>query len=235
VIHGNKVLGLIPARGGSKRLERKNVLGLAGKPLIAWTITAANESKYLDAVVVSTDDDEISRVSHSWGAQVPFKRPEGFASDTATSNSVILHALDALEDEFDIVVLLQPTSPLRQPSHIDQALEQLVSDGGDGVISVTECEHPPLWANVLPDDGNLGGFLRTKENLRSQDLGAFYRLNGAVYAFYVNSLLENKGISYTEKVHAYIMPTEFSIDIDSELDFKIAEFLMKELPFDLKV
>lgn len=230
MIAGKKVLALIPARGGSKRLPRKNVAILAGKPLIAWTIEAANKSKYIDTVVVSTDDNEIAEVSECYGAQIPFRRPEELASDAATSNDVILHALQTLEEEFDLIVLLQPTSPLRNETHIDESLDVLLSKDGEGVISVAPCDHSPLWANILPETGDMKGFLRSYENVRSQDLEKFYRLNGAIYAFHVDSILDEKGISYSENVYSYIMPSEFSVDIDTELDFKIAEVLMDTSP-----
>lgn len=227
MIDGKSVLAIIPARGGSKRLPRKNVLALAGKPLIAWTIESAVSSKLIDRVVVSTDDDEIANVSTEYGASVPFLRPEHLASDTATSNDVILHALDALDEEFDIVVLLQPTSPLRKQFHIDEALELLISKAGEGIISVTACEHSPLWANTLPSDGEMDGFLDALSNRRSQELPQYYRLNGAIYCFNVGSIRRNEGIFFGKSVFSYVLPSECSVDIDSEYDFDFATFLIE--------
>jgi len=227
MINGKKVIAIIPARGGSKRLPRKNVLPLNGKPLIAWSIDAALESKYVDKVIVSTDCHEIAKISTECGASVPFMRPESIAGDTATTNSVILHALEQYSNEYDIAVILQPTSPLRIFSDIDNALEMLLSKNADGVVSVCECEHSPLWSNSLPSDGNMGTFIREDiKGKRSQDLPSYYRLNGAVYAFTTTALIANQGINYTDTVFSIKMPTLRSVDIDHELDFKIAEALL---------
>lgn len=227
MINGKKVIAIIPARGGSKRLPRKNVLPLNGKPLIAWSIDAALESKYVDKVIVSTDCHEIANISTEYGASVPFMRPGSIAGDTATTNSVILHALEQYSNEYDIAVILQPTSPLRIFSDIDNALEMLLSKNADGVVSVCECEHSPLWSNSLPSDGNMGTFIREDiKGKRSQELPSYYRLNGAVYAFTTTALIANQGINYTDSVFSIEMPTLRSVDIDHELDFKIAEALL---------
>lgn len=227
MINGKKIIAIIPARGGSKRLPRKNVLPLNGKPLIAWSIDAALESKYVDKVIVSTDCHEIAKISTEYGASVPFMRPESIAGDTATTNSVILHALEQYSNEYDIAVILQPTSPLRIFSDIDNALEMLLSKNADGVVSVCECEHSPLWSNSLPSDGNMGAFIREDiKGKRSQDLPNYYRLNGAVYTFTTTALIANQGINYTDSVFSIEMPTLRSVDIDHELDFKLAEVIL---------
>lgn len=222
-----KVLAVIPARGGSKRLPRKNILGLAGKPLIAWTIEASNKSKYVDRLIISTDDKEIMSVGERYGAQIPFTRPESLASDTASTNDVILHAIELIEEEYDIVVILQPTSPLRTADDIDKALEVFLKSGVSGVISVCECEHSPLWSNTLPKNGSLENFLDSKVlGKRSQDLPKYYRLNGAIYAFSIGEYLENRGAFYDQRAFGFVMPTLRSIDIDNELDFKLAEVIL---------
>jgi len=227
MIDGKSVLAIIPARGGSKRLPRKNLMALAGKPLIAWTIEAALKSSLIDYVLVSTDDDEIADVSNEYGAMVPFLRPASLASDSATSNDVILHALDALDEEFDIALLLQPTSPLRGHYHIDEALERLVLKAAEGIVSVTPCEHSPLWANTLPADECMNGFLAAKSNRRSQELAQYYRLNGAIYCFKVESIRRNEGVFFGTKVFSYVLPNECSIDIDSQFDFDFATFVIE--------
>lgn len=145
-------LAIIPARGGSKRLPRKNVLDLCGKPLITWSIEAGLNSKYIDKVVVSSDDDEILEISRKFGAET-IKRPDELASDTATTFDAIKHTIDNLE-KYDYIVLLQPTSPLRDQKHIDEAIELLVEKNADAVVSVCEMDHSPLWSNTLPQDGN---------------------------------------------------------------------------------
>ena len=229
MIKGKKVLAIIPARGGSKRLPRKNVLPLQGKPLIAWSIDAGLNSHYVDRVVVSTDCNEIAEISEQYGADVPFMRPADIAGDTATTNSVILHMINTLSrtEQFDIVVILQPTSPLRTSTDIDDALEMLETKQGDGVVSVCECEHSPLWSNIIPSDDNMGGFIREDiKGKRSQDLPTYYRLNGAVYAFTTTALIANQGINYTDTVFSIKMPALRSVDIDHELDFKLAEVIL---------
>ncbi len=226
MIKNKRVLALIPARGGSKRLPRKNILPLAGIPLIAWTIDAALKSKYVDRVVVSTDDEEIMCVSKQFGAAVPFVRPVELASDTATSTDVVLHALKFFKNEFDVVVLLQPSSPLREEGDIDRAIEQFVCQDANGIVSVSECEHTPLWANTLPADGSMSSFITKDALKRSQDLETFYRLNGAIYCYKTDYFMANKGGSYADGVYAYIMGKEKSVDIDDITDFKFAEFLI---------
>jgi len=162
-------LAIIPARGGSKRLPRKNILELNGKPLIAWSIEAGLKSKYVDKVVVSSDDKEILEYSQYYGADT-IKRPDNLASDTSTSFDAIKHTIDNV-DKYDYVVLLQPTSPLRTAEQIDDAIELLEKKKADAVVSVCEMDHSPLWSNTLPDDGNMDNFLRDEvKNSRSQDL-----------------------------------------------------------------
>ena len=232
MINGKKVLAIIPARGGSKRLPRKNLLPLKDKPLIAWTIQAALASKYIDKTVVSTDSEEIASIALQYGAETPFIRPSGIAGDLASTDSVILHCIETLSKDFeaDIVVVLQPTSPLRITHDIDCALDKLIEKDADGVVSVCECEHSPLWSNTLPDDGNMEVFIKEEvKGKRSQDLPLYYRLNGAVYAFTVNSIRKNKGLSYNDLVFSIKMPTLRSVDIDHELDFKLAEVILNEL------
>ena len=217
-------LAIIPARGGSKRLPRKNVLPLAGKPLIAWTIESALNSKLVDKVLVTSDDDEILKVSESFGAAT-LKRPAELAQDTSTSFDAIKHAIENTE-KFDYIVLLQPTSPLRSSQQIDEAIQLLESKSADAIVSVTEMEHSPLWANTLPEDGSMTGFLRDDLlNTRSQDLETYYRLNGAIYICKANKLLEASSFFIKENIYAYKMSQASSVDIDTELDFKWAVFL----------
>ena len=217
-------LAIIPARGGSKRLPRKNILNLAGKPLIAWTIEAALNSKLVDKVLVTSDDDEILKISDSFGAAT-LKRPASLAQDTSTSFDAIKHAIENTE-KFDYIVLLQPTSPLRSSQQIDEAIQLLESKSADAIVSVTETEHSPLWANTLPEDDSMTGFLSDNLlNTRSQDLETYYRLNGAIYICKANKLLEASSFFIKENIYAYKMSQASSVDIDTELDFKWAVFL----------
>lgn len=168
MINGKRVIAIIPARGGSKRLPRKNILPLGGKPLIGWTIEAAQNSIYVDDVFVSTDDQEIADVASQFGVNVPGLRPEELSTDTATTQSVLFYTLEKYSKDASIVVLLQPTSPFRNSGHIDQAIESLVEKSAFSVVSVTPCEHPPQWANTLPDNGSMKDFLRLGDGKRSQ-------------------------------------------------------------------
>ncbi len=218
-------LAIIPARGGSKRLLRKNILDLNGKPLIAYSIEAGLKSKYIDKVVVSSDDDEILDVSKKYGAQL-IKRPEVLASDTATTFDALKHTIDNIE-KYDYILLLQATSPLRNEKHIDEAIELLELKKADAIVSVCEMDHSPLWSNTLPKDNSMTGFLKDEvKNKRSQDLERHYRLNGAIYICKTDKLLEDKTFFLKDKIFAYKMNRESSIDIDEKIDFKMAEVLM---------
>jgi len=211
-------LAIIPARGGSKRLPRKNILDLNGKPLIAYSIEAGLNSKYIDKVIVTSDDDEILNISKKFGADT-IKRPDELASDTATTFDAIKHTIENTK-KYDYIVLLQPTSPLRTSKHIDEAIELLESKQADAVISVCEMEHSPLWANTLPENLDMSKFLKDEiKNKRSQDLATYYRLNGAIYICKTEKLLEEEGFFIKDKIFAYKMSKDSSIDIDEEIDF----------------
>ena len=225
------VTALIPARGGSKRLPRKNIKSLCGKPLIAWTIDVAKESKYIDSVVVSTDDFEIKEVAEKFGASVPFLRPENLSNDTASSFDVVKHAIEFLNINKlnHLIVLLQPTSPLRTVKELDDALELFISKKASGVVSVSECEHSPLWTNTLPENLSMSGFIRSEvQGKRSQDLPKFYRLNGSIYIYKTEVILEQNQIFYDENVYGFETLQQTSIDIDTELDFLIAETIIRQ-------
>jgi len=232
MINERRILAIIPARGGSKRLPRKNVLDLAGKPLIAWTIEAALQSKYIDRVIVSTDDDEIAEVSKQHGADVPFMRPSELATDESTSIDAVLHTiryLESVSDTYHYVMLLQPTSPLRLVDDIDDAILQLDARGGSAVVSVCESEHSPVWSNTLPEDRSMVGFISEDlVNIRSQDLPNYYRLNGAVYISSIDVLTSMSSPSFfqQDKVSAFVMPQERSIDIDAIQDFRLAQITL---------
>ena len=177
MLDGKKVIAVIPARGGSRRLPGKNMKQLGDKPLIAWSIDAAKKSRYIDRVVISTDCEEIANTAQRHGGDVPFLRPQELSGDTASTNGVILHALEHADESFDYVVLLQPTSPLRKTKDIDALLESF-DEKTEGVVSVCLCEHSPLWANTLPKDMTMGTFFpESVIGKRSQDLPDYYRLN----------------------------------------------------------
>jgi CMP-N,N'-diacetyllegionaminic acid synthase len=222
-VYKNKTfLAIIPARGGSKRLPRKNVLDLCGKPLISYTIEAGLKSKYVDKVVVTSDDNDILTISKEYGAKT-IKRPDELASDIATTFDAIKHTIDNIE-KYDYIVLLQPTSPLRNEKHIDEAIELLEQKNADTIIGVCEMDHSPLWSNTLDESLSMSNFLKEEVlNKRSQDLEKYYRLNGAIYICKTDELLKNKTFFLKDNIFAYIMDRKSSIDIDEEVDFKITK------------
>lgn len=224
-MYNNKsFLAIIPARGGSKRLPRKNILDLNGKPLISWSIEAGLNSKYIDKIIVTSDDEEILNIAKELGVKT-IKRPEKLASDTATTFDAIQHTIENVE-QCDYTVLLQATSPLRDAKHIDEAVELLEQKNADAVVSVCEMEHSPLWSNTLDENLSMDNFLKDEVfNKRSQDLEKYYRLNGALYICKTEKLLQEKSFFLKEKIFAYRMDKESSVDIDEEIDFKIAEIL----------
>ena len=228
-MHQNKTfLAIIPARGGSKRLPRKNILDLSGRPMISWSIDAGLKSKYIDKVVVSSDDDEILDVAKKFKAET-VKRPGELASDIATLNDVVKHTLENIE-EHDYIVLLQPTSPLRNYKHIDEAIKLLEKKSADAIISVCKTDHSPLWSNTLQEDGAMQSFIKDDViDKRSQDLNDYYRLNGAIYICKRDNFLKEETFFLKENIYAYIMNKESSIDIDEEIDLKIANVLALDI------
>jgi len=230
MIENKKILAIIPARGGSKRLPKKNILPLLGKPLISWTIEAAKKSKFIDTTMVSTDCPEIEQISNNCGANVPYLRSSALSGDTATSMDVIFDVLKYYESQnkfFDLVLLLQPTSPLRTQTDINNAIELFMKKDASAVVSVTECDHSPLWSNTLPDNLSFTNFISDDVLLkRSQDLPTYYRLNGAIYLFDVQEIKRDANYLSSPNVFAFVMDKLHSIDIDDELDFKIAQAIL---------
>jgi len=234
MIEGKKILAIVPARGGSKRLPNKNILELGGKPLVAWSIEAALGSKYIDRVILSSDSKEICEVAKAYGADIPFIRPKELAQDTSQSIEFVLHALETLQEAYDYAIVLQPTSPLRTAQDIDGGIEEFVAKGATSVIGVCENEHSPLWSNTLDETLSMEHFLdNAYNNARSQDLPVFYRINGAFYMSRVASLLQKKTFFVEKDIYAYIMPQEHSVDIDTKLDFIIAEAVFSAMQSDV--
>ena len=221
-------LAVIPARGGSKRLPRKNILDLHGKPLIAHSIEAGLQSAYIDRVVVSSDDTEILNTAEMYGSNI-LKRPSVLASDAATTFDAVKHTIENVE-AYDYIILLQPTSPLRKSMHIDAAIELLELKNADAIISVCEVEHSPLWANTLDDSLSMTDFLQKGiDQKRSQELDTFYRINGAIYICRIDKFLDQKSFFLQENIFAYKMDREHSIDIDEMIDFEVAKLYMEKL------
>jgi len=226
--NGKTFLAIIPARGGSKRLPNKNILLLSGKPMLLWTVESAMQSKYLDEIILSTDSDDIIKVVENYKIKT-IKRPIELASDTAKTVDVVKHIIENIDKKYDFIVLLQPTSPLRTSNHIDEAIEQLIKLNADAIISVTEVDHSPLWCNILPESLSMENFISEDiKHKRSQDFPKFYRLNGAIYICKTKKLIEENTFFLKKNIYAYIMDKKSSIDIDEELDFKLAEIILKE-------
>ena len=220
------LLALIPARGGSKGIPRKNVLELCGKPLIAWSIEAAQKSKYIDRLVVSTEDEEIADISRSYGADVPFIRPAELAMDDTPGIEPVLHALDLLP-EFDQILLLQPTSPLRTAEDIDGIVDFCKQRNAPVAVSICEPSKHPNWMFTCSEDKRLLPFTNDPIKLNRQELPKIYSANGSLY-YARTKWLEKNRVFYSTETLGYIMPTERSVDIDSPLDWKWAEFLLRE-------
>lgn len=228
-----KVLGIITARGGSKGIPRKNIKELGGKPLIAYTIQAVKESKLMTHCIVSTDDEEIAEVCREWGAEVPFMRPAELALDTTKHLPVLQHAVKFMEQklgmQFDYIVNLQPTSPFRIAEDIDGTIQTLIDTNADSALSMVEVDenHPIKMKKII--DGKILPFsIPEPEGMRRQDFPPAYKRSGAVYVLQRKNLME-KNIQYGENLVAYIVPKERSIDIDDELDWIKAEYMIKKL------
>ena len=223
-------IAIITARGGSKGLPGKNIRNLNGLPLIGWTIKAAREAACIDRVYVTTEDQEISEISKSLGAEI-IERPEELARDDTPSEPVIAHALMTLMDEgleVENVFLLQPTSPLRTSVHIDQAWEKFCKTSSDCIISVFEPKHSPAKAYKVLPSGEITGLLHENAPyMRRQDLETCVQPNGAIYLFSARKFLEKNQIPRS-RVYPLIMTSEESIDIDTIDDLELAETLMKK-------
>lgn len=223
-------LGLVIARGGSKGLPRKNVRPLGGRPLIAHTIAAALGCRSLDRTVVSTEDAEILEIARGAGCPAPFVRPDELADDRSSTVGVALHALDWLEAHEgyrpDVVALLPATAPFRNGAHIDGALVMLQAHAdADAVVAVTEPEYPPFWMLSLTEGRLSWLFPEGGRVSRRQDLPAAYRPNGSIYAIRVPALREQRTF-YPRVTRGYVMPREVSVNVDSEMDFRLAELLL---------
>jgi CMP-N,N'-diacetyllegionaminic acid synthase len=224
-----KVLYFIPARGGSKGLPGKNIKKLAGKPLIVWSIDAAKNADLKGDIIVSTDDEAIALIAKNAGASVPFIRPASLAQDTTPTVDVLFHLLEIQQQKnikYDLVVLLQPTSPLRTAADINEAYQLFKTKNCSAIVSVCECDHHPLWSNELPEDLSMKNFIRPEiKGKNRQQLPKYYMLNGAVFIAKINYLMKQRAF-VSDEATAFIMPKERSLDIDSEADFVLAEYFI---------
>ncbi len=226
----DKVLIVIPARSGSKRLPHKNKLLLAGKPLICWTIEAALGARLDARILVTSDDSEILKIARRYRSNgvVAYERATNLASDTSTTTEVLLDAINAeikMGRNPKTLILLQPTSPLRTSEDIISALNVYQDHGrSDTVVSVCKVDHPTAWVGRISRNSRLIGVKTTKN--RSQDHKDEYRLNGAVYVINVDFILKNSTL-FTNEIYASVMLKERSFDIDEYLDFKICDLLLR--------
>ena len=225
------IVAVIPARGGSKGVPRKNVKLLAGEPLIGWTIAAALATRDVVRVIVSTEDPEIAEVARRCGADVPFVRPLELALDTATSIDVAVHALDWMQQtehgEPAIVLWLQPTSPLRTTDDIAAAIALQQRTSAAAVVSVCAAAHPPQWLKRLGPRGELLPWQPGPEPERRQDTASLYQLNGAIYLVQTTALRQQRTFA-PEGTLAYVMPMDRSLDIDTPWDFYLAELILQD-------
>ena len=232
LICDKKVLALIPARSGSKGLPGKNTRILHQKPLIAWSIEAAKNSFYIDDLLVSTDSKEIADIAEQYGAEAPFLRPAKLASDSASTIDVIIHALDWLESRnryYEIIVLLEPTSPLREPEDINICLEIIQKNGVSSVVSVSQVENlHPTFLFHMDEEKKLHPYSQKQPNsVRRQDIIPLFFLDGSVYCSEIDALRARKGF-YHEDTSGYVVPKWKSLEIDDEDDFVMIEALMKK-------
>ena len=226
------MLAIIPARGGSKSVPGKNIKPLWDKPLIAYTIEAAQAAKSIDRLILSTDDEEISEVAQKFGVEIPFIRPAELAKDTSQAIDNYIYTMDRLNAEsskqYNDFIVLQPTSPFRTAADIDNAVELFCEKNADSVISVCEASHPPMWAKKIDPAGVLKDYFDNNiGNKNRQELEPSFMPNGAIFILKL-SLLKSRHSYYSDRTYAYVMPPERSLDIDTPLDFEFAEFLMRK-------
>jgi CMP-N,N'-diacetyllegionaminic acid synthase len=222
---GKRLLGVIPARQGSKGVPQKNMYVVKGKPLIEYTIDSAKNSKYLDQLFVSTDCPEIADFSKKQGLSIPFLRPSSLATDEARIIDVLLHVVDEWkkrERYFDYLVLLQPTQPLRKTEHIDQAIEKIIDQNRTSLVSVSKVRDHPVLVRSINKNGELVNVLNTNSTVRRQDMPPYYKVNGLIY---INKLDDqfNAETSLNDNTLPFITDTEYDLDIDSLDDIRQLE------------
>lgn len=222
MIAGQRVLGVIAARGGSKRVPGKNVRSIRGKPLIAWAIEEAKKSRHIDRLVLSSDDPAIIEAAKGCGCEVPFVRPAELAQDDTPGVAPVLHAV-AMLPGYDLVVLLQATSPLRNAGDIDGCIERCAARDACACVSVAEAEKSPYWMYFLDDSGHMVPLLGND----AAPARVAYLLNGAVYVARTDWLKKTETFVTSETL-AYVMPASRSLDVDTELDLRLLDALLED-------
>lgn len=221
-----RILALITARGGSKGIPDKNIKLLCGKPLIAWSIEEAKKSKYIDRLILSSDSEKIIKVAKEWGCDVPFVRPEELAFDTSSSIDVILHAIENIDDKFDYLMLLQPTSPFRTVADIDKVVEQSIDSNIELMVSVAKVKKHPSYLYKI-ENNKLIPYIETNKQLRRQDMPQTYEHNGAIYFSTIDFIKKNKTYNSKDAV-GYEMFGSANLDIDTVEDLEYAEYLINK-------
>jgi CMP-N,N'-diacetyllegionaminic acid synthase len=226
VINGQSVLAIVPARGGSKGLPGKNIHPVGGRPLIGWSFAAASQSRFVDRCILSSDDAEIIAVARKLGCDVPFVRPSALAGDEARIEDAVIHSLDSLREIYDLVVLLQPTSPLRTAEDIDSCIEQSIARDAPSAVSVCLQAKSPYWMYEIGGDQRLVPILPPRaDGYRRQNLPPIFALNGAVYVSRVPVFRSIRKFVTAETI-AYVMPPERSVDVDTVLDMALVSILL---------
>ncbi|MCB2385261.1 acylneuraminate cytidylyltransferase family protein [Thalassolituus alkanivorans] len=230
MIDGKRVLCVVPARSGSKGLKDKNIRELAGKPLLAWPVCCARGSKYIDRIIVSTDSEKYAGIARQYQADVPFLRPENLAQDTTTTIDVIEDLLKQLQESYDILVLLEPTSPLTETKDIDVALESLIGswEKADAIVGITqEIKSHPAYLLTLDEEKLIHSLNADfSKAVRRQELPEVYRMDGTLYISKVDALLNKHGF-YHDRTIGFIVPEWKSYEIDSMTDFICIEAIMQ--------
>lgn len=223
------ILAIIPARGGSKGIARKNIINVSGKPLIQYTIDSAKKSKYIDRLVVSTEDAEIASIAVRCGTEVPFLRPIELAEDETKTVDVLIDVIKKLEElgcKYDYMVLLQPTQPLRQTFHIDEAIEMIIDKDEDSLVSVSEVREHPILMRTVDEKNEARSLLGQRSDIRRQDFSKVYKVNGAVYINRLNNKF-NINTSLNDNKLAYIMDKKYDLDIDEPEDLDLLVIRLK--------
>lgn len=230
MIDGKKILALIPAREGSKGIKGKNIVELVGKPLIAYTIEACKNSKYIDSIVLTTDSEKIADVAIKYGCRVPFMRPAQLAEDNSKTIDAVIHSINTLREKgenYEILILLQPTHPLRDANDIDNAIKQFINEGIRSLASINEVKDHPILVRSIDNQYRLNSLLKQSSTIRRQEMPKYYKVNGAIYINYISDINENT--SFNDNENGFIMDKIKSIDIDEHLDLFIAEVYIKYL------
>ncbi len=226
---GKKILAFVPARGGSKGIPKKNILQIESKPLIQYTLDVASKCSYIDKVFISTDDEKIKSCVEVLGYKIPFLRPKELAGDETPTILAILDTIKTLKlkgEEFDYLMLLQPTQPFRKVFHLEESIKKIIDNGLDDLVSVSLVNEHPILIRQVDKRGKLMKLIDTNSSVRRQDFQEFYKVNGSIYINKVESL--NSESSLNDNINPYIMDSKYDIDIDDMEDVeKFTNILQK--------